>query len=323
MEKFTKGWFTELSPDVDHTNESVHLHKTADGRQISPDDSPLDEKINKGWKGQAFSLKVDQVLFHEKSDYQDVLIFKSESYGTVLVLDGVIQCTERDEFSYQEMLAHLPMTLNPSAKQVLIIGGGDGGILREVLKHPHVESVVLCEIDKKVVDACKKYLPSMAASFGHPKVTLHIGDGLEFMKKNQNRFDVIITDSSDPIGPAETLFTDSYYHLLNGALTENGVLASQAESIWLHLDMIKRLVKFCRKIFPSVGYAYSSVPTYPSGVIGYLICSKIKDCKLEEPKVEIDGKKAVDMNMRFYNAQIHRASFVLPQFAAKVLACEK
>uniref|UniRef100_A0A915L879 PABS domain-containing protein n=1 Tax=Romanomermis culicivorax TaxID=13658 RepID=A0A915L879_ROMCU len=109
--------------------------------------------------------------------------------------------------------------------------GGDGGILREVLKHPHVESVVLCEIDKKVVDACKKYLPSMAASFGHPKVTLHIGDGLEFMKKNQNRFDVIITDSSDPIGPAETLFTDSYYHLLNGALTENGVLASQGSSV--------------------------------------------------------------------------------------------
>ncbi|XP_045155136.1 spermidine synthase, partial [Echinops telfairi] len=146
------------------------------------------------------SLQVEQLLHHQRSRYQDILVFRSKTYGNVLVLDGVIQCTERDEFSYQEMIANLPLCSHPNPRKVLIIGGGDGGVLREVVKHPSVEAVVQCEIDEDVIQVSKKFLPGMAVGYSSPKLTLHVGDGFEFMKQNQDAFDVIITDSSDPMG---------------------------------------------------------------------------------------------------------------------------
>ena len=173
------------------------------------------------------TLKVEKVLHHEKSQYQDVLIFKSTDYGTVLVLDNVVQCTERDEFSYQEMIAHLAMFSHPNPKRVLVIGGGDGGVLREVVKHDCVEEAILCDIDEAVVRLSKQYLPHMAQGLTHPKATVHIGDGFKFLEEYKNAFDVIITDSSDPDGPAESLFQKSYFELLNGALREGGVITTQ------------------------------------------------------------------------------------------------
>jgi spermidine synthase len=147
-------------------------------------------------------LRVDEVLHHEKSLFQDVLVFRSTDYGNVLVLDGAIQCTERDEFSYQEMISHIPLAAHSSPRRVLVIGGGDGGVLREIVKDPRVEEVVLCEIDEAVIRVSKKYLPEMAKGFEDPKVKIHIGDGFAFMAENKNAFDVIVTDSSDPIGSA-------------------------------------------------------------------------------------------------------------------------
>jgi spermidine synthase len=173
------------------------------------------------------TLKVEKVLHHEKSQYQDVLIFKSTDYGTVLVLDNVIQCTERDEFSYQEMIAHLAMNSHPDPKKVLVIGGGDGGVLREVVKHDCVEEAVLCDIDEAVIRLSKEYLPHMAQGLTHPKSTVHVGDGFKFLDDYKNSFDVIITDSSDPDGPAESLFQKSYFELLNNALREGGVITTQ------------------------------------------------------------------------------------------------
>jgi spermidine synthase len=173
------------------------------------------------------TLKVEKVLHHEKSQYQDVLIFKSTDYGTVLVLDNVIQCTERDEFSYQEMIAHLAMNSHPDPKRVLVIGGGDGGVLREVVKHDCVEEAILCDIDEAVIRLSKQYLPHMAQGLTHTKATVHIGDGFKFLNDYKNAFDVIITDSSDPEGPAESLFQKSYFELLNGALREGGVITTQ------------------------------------------------------------------------------------------------
>lgn len=194
----------------------------------------------------------------------------------MLVLDGVIQCTERDEFAYQEMLAHLPMFAHPNPKKVLIIGGGDGGILREVLKHELVESVFMCEIDKMVIEVSKKYLPGMAAQFDSSKLNLFIGDGFEFLKKHKNEFDVVITDSSDPIGPAESLFGQSYYQLLNESMADGGILSSQGECPWIDLSLVKKMVGFCRNIFAGqVKYAIGSLPTYTSGTMGYLICSHV------------------------------------------------
>ncbi|CAO2590032.1 Spermidine synthase [Lemmus lemmus] len=265
------------------------------------------------WPGQALSLQVEQLLHHRRSRYQDILVFRSKTYGNVLVLDGVIQCTERDEFSYQEMIANLPLCSHPNPRKVLIIGGGDGGVLREVVKHPSVESVVQCEIDEDVIEVSKKFLPGMAIGYSSSKLTLHVGDGFEFMKQNQDAFDVIITDSSDPMGPAESLFKESYYQLMKTALKEDGILCCQGECQWLHLDLIKEMRHFCKSLFPVVGYAYCTIPTYPSGQIGFMLCSKNP-----EPVQQLTQAQVEQMQLKYYNSDMHRAAFVLPEFTRKV-----
>jgi len=177
------------------------------------------------WPGQQFSLKVEKVLFQGKSPFQDILVFDSTNYGRVLVLDGVIQLTERDECAYQEMIVNLPMMSHPQPRNVLIIGGGDGGVLREVCRHEGVESVVMCEIDEMVVKLSKRYLAnSTATAYSDPRLTLKFEDAAKFIKSYTNTFDVIITDSSDPVGPANTLFTQEFYADLKSSLRPGGVL---------------------------------------------------------------------------------------------------
>jgi len=272
-------------------------------------------EISVMWPGQAMTLQVEEILHHEKSLYQDVLIFRSTNYGIVLVLDGVIQCTQRDEFSYQEMITHIPLCAHPSPKRVLVIGGGDGGVLREVVKDPRVEQVVLCEIDEAVIRLSKQYLPDMAVGFAHEKVHVNVGDGFVYMAEHTNEFDVIITDSSDPIGPAESLFQDKYYALMKAALRDGGILCSQGECQWLHVKLIRKVLDFANGLFPTVQYAYTTVPTYPSGQIGFILCCKEKR-DLSVPVMEYDDER---MRFRYYNRQIHRAAFVLPQFAKNEL----
>ncbi|KFZ08192.1 hypothetical protein V502_09502 [Pseudogymnoascus sp. VKM F-4520 (FW-2644)] len=275
-------------------------------------------EISDMWPGQAMTLKVKNVLHHEKSKYQDVLIFESTDYGTVLVLDNVIQCTERDEFAYQEMITHLAMNSHPNPKKVLVIGGGDGGVLREVIKHDCVEEAILCDIDEAVIRLSKKYLPGMAISYQHPKVKVHVGDGFKFLDDYKNEFDVIITDSSDPEGPAEMLFQKPYFELLFGALKEGGVISTQAENQWLHLPLITKLKKDCKEVFPTVEYAYTTIPTYPSGQIGFMICSKDATRDMKTPLRSFTAEQE-DSQLRYYNADIHKASFILPTFARKAL----
>lgn len=271
------------------------------------------------WPGQAMSLRVEKVLHVEKSKYQDVLVFKSTDYGNVLVLDGCIQCTERDEFSYQEMITHLALNSHPNPKRALVIGGGDGGVLREILKHSLVEEAWLCDIDETVIEVSKKYLPEMSSAYSNPRTKVHIGDGFKFLAEYKNHFDVIITDSSDPEGPAESLFQKPYFQLLKEALTDKGVITTQAENIWLHMDIISKLKKDCKEIFPVAEYAYTMIPTYPSGSIGFMVCSKDPQANVKSPvRYEWDDKFAEE-NLRYYNKSIHEASFVLPTFADKVL----
>ncbi|OOG00746.1 hypothetical protein ASPCADRAFT_202574 [Aspergillus carbonarius ITEM 5010] len=270
------------------------------------------------WPGQAMNLKVNQILHHEKSKYQDVLVFESSDYGTVLVLDNVIQCTERDEFSYQEMITHLAMNSHPNPKKVLVIGGGDGGVLREVVKHETVEEAILCDIDEAVIRVSKKYLPGMSIGFQHPNVKVHVGDGFKFLEERKNEFDVIITDSSDPEGPAESLFQKPYFELLRDALRDGGVITTQAENQWLHLKLITDLKKSCKEVFPVAEYAYTTIPTYPSGQIGFMVCCKDKDRNVKEP-IRKWSREEEERLCRYYNQDIHRASFVLPNFARKAL----
>uniref|UniRef100_A0A8H7XMW8 PABS domain-containing protein n=1 Tax=Psilocybe cubensis TaxID=181762 RepID=A0A8H7XMW8_PSICU len=258
------------------------------------------------------TLKVNKVLHVERSLFQDVLVFESETFGNVLVLDGVIQCTERDEFSYQEMIAHLPLASHPNPKKVLVIGGGDGGVVREVLKHDTVEEVVLCDIDEAVIRVSKIYLPHMSALLASPKVTVYIGDGFKFLADNENTYDVIITDSSDPVGPAVTLFQKPYFQLLHDALTPGGHISTQGECLWIHLPLIDSLRKMTRDIFSVSEYAYTTIPTYPSGQIGFMVCAKAPGRDLKTPVREVKGTK-------YYNKELHSAAFILPEFARALL----
>ncbi|KII84993.1 hypothetical protein PLICRDRAFT_116968 [Plicaturopsis crispa FD-325 SS-3] len=265
-------------------------------------------EISSQWPGQAMTLKVNRILHVEKSLYQDVLVFESETYGNVLVLDGVIQVTERDEFSYQEMIAHIPLASHPNPKKVLVIGGGDGGVVREVLKHESVEQVVvLCDIDEAVVRVSKEYLPHMSSLLSSPKVTVFIGDGFKFLAENESTYDVIITDSSDPVGPAASLFQKPYFQLLHDALTPGGHISTQGECLWLHLPLISELRKTTSSLFPVAEYAFTTIPTYPSGQIGFAVCSKEAGRDLSTPLRTVPGT-------RYYNAQVHKAAFVLPEF---------
>ncbi|CAH3044500.1 unnamed protein product [Porites evermanni] len=279
-------------------------------------------EINDEWPGEAFSLEVEKILYTGKSKYQDILIFKSKHHGKVLVLDGVIQCTDRDEFSYQEMIAFLPLNSHPCPKKVLVVGGGDGGVIREVSKHPAVESIVQCEIDEEVINVCKKHLPNMAKGYSSPKLTQYIGDGFEYMRQHENEFDVVITDSSDPVGPAEPLFKEPYYELLKKALKPDGLLCSQgSECMWLDLPLIKSVLEFSRRLFPVVSYGYTTIPTYPTGQIGFILCSKNKFTRFDNPVTVFTDEELEKMELRYYNVDVHKTAFTLPQFAKKALLC--
>lgn len=271
------------------------------------------------WPGQCFSLKIKEILHKEKSEFQDILVFKSENYGNVLVLDGAIQCTERDEFSYQEMISFLPLCIHPNPKKVLIIGGGDGGVAREVNKYRLVEEIHQCEIDGRVVELSKKYLPHMACGFDSPKLKLTIGDGFEYMKNNQDQFDVIITDSSDPVGPAETLFQESYFELMRKALRPGGIVCSQGGTYWTDIEHVKQTLEFCKRQFPVAGYASIHVPSYPCGQIGFIIGCLDKNAKLTEPTVVLGDDEIKSMNLRYYSPRTHKAAFELPFFVEQEL----
>ncbi|XP_017002475.2 spermidine synthase [Drosophila takahashii] len=283
MDSLNNGWFSELQAEL--------------------------------WPGQSFSLKVKEVIHKEKSKFQDIQIVETETYGRCLILDGIIQCTARDEFSYQEMISFLPLCAHPSPKKVLIVGGGDGGVAREVVKHPLVEEVHQVEIDDRVVDLSKKYLPAMACGFENEKLKLTIGDGFDYMKKHKNEFDVIITDSSDPIGPAVSLFQESYYELMKHALKDDGIVCSQGGSFWLDLDYIKKTMTGCKEHFAKVAYAVTSVPSYPCGHIGFVMGSLNKNQDFVTPKL---GKSEIDaIDLRYYSSEVHTAAFALPRWVQK------
>jgi spermidine synthase len=271
------------------------------------------------WPGQAMSLKVEEVLFEGKSDFQEILVFRSSTYGTVLVLDGVIQLTERDEHAYQEMIAHIPLHCHPNPVNVLIVGGGDGGVLREVCRHPGVKHVTMCEIDKKVVDVAKKFLgKSTATAFNDPRVTLVHADAAQYVRDKKDTYDVVIVDSSDPVGPAETLFTATFYESLRTAMRPGAIMCNQGECMWLHLDLIGEVLKHCTQVFPSVDYAFTTIPTYPSGQIGFLMCSTTPNAVLRQPaRIPAPSLQA---QLKYYTPAVHASAFVLPAFAEAVVA---
>jgi spermidine synthase len=280
-------------------------------------------KIEKGWfseicpmwEGVALSLQVDEVLYSNKSQFQQIDLYETRSHGKMLVLDGIIQLTERDEFGYQEMMAHIPLFAHPNPETVLVIGGGDGGVLREIGRHTSVNRIDFCEIDPEVIEVSKKFLPGLACGFDDPRVNIHIRDGNAFVSECHQTYDVIIVDSSDPIGPGEALFERPFYENLRQALKPGGLVATQGESFFLHQDCVENLIRITRELFPVQSYANILVPTYPGGHIG--ICLGSLGPELVKPAREIPT--AVQKQLKYYSRQVHEAAFVLPYFAQKMM----
>ncbi|KAF4672179.1 hypothetical protein FOL47_000830 [Perkinsus chesapeaki] len=262
------------------------------------------------WPGQAMSLEISKVIYHERSRYQDIMVFDSTTWGRVLCLDGVFQTTDKDEFCYQEAMAHTPTFLHPNPKKALIIGGGDGGILRELTKHSSFTELHICEIDGQVIEVSKEYMKQLSVGFADPRVIVHLEDGAAFMKRHSNEFDVIVCDTSDPVGPAASLFTNDFYDTIYNALSADGIAATQGECYHLSIPLIHRLVQHSQKHFHDVRYADIRIPTYPCGQIGCLVLVKARGVKANEP-IRSVPKEMVD-ELKYYSTKLHRSQFTLP-----------
>ncbi|CAK7903454.1 hypothetical protein CAAN1_09S02410 [[Candida] anglica] len=278
------------------------------------------EISEEAFPGQAFSLEVGEILHHTQSEFQDILIFRSISFGNVLVLNGIIQCTERDEFAYQELITHLPVMAHKNPKRALVIGGGDCGVVRELVKHDIVKEVTMVEIDSMVIELSVKYLPNMAKYHNHSKVNIVIQDGFKYLsdlanKNEEDKYDVIITDSSDPEGPAEEFFQVNYFKLLSNSLKKDGIVIMQSsENIWLNLNYVEDLKQKAEKVFPNVEYSQCYMPSYTSGQLGLLIATHDTTNDLKKPSRTVENE---DELFRYYSGKIHESSFVLPTWADK------
>jgi len=269
-------------------------------------------------------LKVKETLVSNKSTYQKINILDTYEFGKVLVLDGVVQTTERDEFIYHELLTHLPMLSHPHPERVLIIGGGDGGILREVLKYP-VKEVFLVEIDEKVIEFSKTYLSAICRnSFNDRRANIIIDDGVNFIKKGKRKFDVVIVDSSDPMGPAKVLFSSKFYRdAFNTLPRDDGIFAQQTGSSFLQREELPYVYRRLKKIFPFVGTFLTAVPTYVGGLFSFVFASKgIDPLKIHLWEIEKKYRK-LKLKTRYYNPKIHLASFALPTYIREIAEAKR
>ena len=265
-------------------------------------------------------LRIDRVLFRDKTEHQDLIIFENERFGRVLTLDGVVQTTEGDEFVYHEMMAHVPIMAHGQARRVLIVGGGDGGMAREVLKHRAVERLTMVEIDRGVVDMSREHLPSLSAgAFDNPRLNLVITDGAKYVAETADRFDVIIVDSTDPIGPGEVLFTAEFYADCKRCLTEGGIVVTQngvpALQGWEVTNSYRRL----GQSFADVGFYVAAVPTYQGGFMA-LGWASDDPAKRRHDAATIEARFApLGIATRYYTPAIHQACFALPRFVLDLM----
>lgn len=260
-------------------------------------------------------LRIDEKIVEETTDHQQLLIFENEFFGRVMVLDGVVQLTEADEPVYQEMLAHVPLLSHKNPQKVLIIGGGDGGVLREVLRHSTVQKVTMVEIDGSVVERSKKYLPSLSkGAFDDPRVELLIEDGIAYVANTNEKFDVIICDSTDPIGPGKVLFTEEFYSYCARALSEEGIFVNQNGVPFLQKEEFIETYQHRAAHFKDTRFYLAAVPTYVGGFMALGFASP-SDVYQKFPESTLKNRLSrVKGSMKYYNPAIHRAAFALPQF---------
>lgn len=264
-----------------------------------------------------YKYSIKEKLFSRQSEFQKVEVYDTVGFGKMLLNDDLVMVTERDEFSYHDMIAHIPLFTHPNPKRVLIIGGGDGGTAREVLRHENVEEVVMVEIDGAVVEACKEFIPQTAGALDNPRLELLIEDGVKYMKDHatsDRKFDVILVDSTEPFGPATPLFNIDFYKDVYSCLSDDGIVISQGESPFFDITMQKKLLSFLNELFPICSvYNYNNL-TYPGGLWSFSVGSK-----RYHPQRDIDLNRVQETKLEFdyYNIDIHKGAFCLPNFQLK------
>jgi spermidine synthase len=268
---------------------------------------------------QANSFRVERVLFRGESEFQTVAIVETAAHGRLLLLDGLFMLSERDEFVYHEMIAHVPLLAHPAPRRVLVIGGGDGGTVRECLKHPTVEHVRLVEIDALVVDACREHIPLCAGCLDDPRVQVTVADGVAFVREIAERYDVVLVDSTDPIGPAQPLFGPAFYGDVRRVLGDEGVAVSQCENPWYEPAAQRGLLDILGELFPVVSlYNYQNL-TYPGGLWSFSFASKGP-----RPDAELDPARIAALGeLKWWTPAIQRAAFALPAFQRRALGLDR
>jgi len=260
------------------------------------------------------TLKVRETLIRVRSPYQDIVILDTYEYGKIMLLDGLVMLTERDEFIYHEMITHVPVNINPRIRNALIIGGGDCGTLRELSRYYFIKNIKMVEIDNEVVNISKKFFPQLTSELSR-NAEIIIGDGIDFVEKTNETFDLIIIDSTDPIGPAEGLFTDTFYSNCKRILSNNGMLVLQAESPYFHADSIKIFSDRLKRVFGFLTPYIAFIPTYPSGMWEFIICTTHEiDLSLKDTKLIKD----FELILKYYNHDVHVGAFKLPTFVKKI-----
>lgn len=258
------------------------------------------------------ALRYTQKLADEQSEFQHIQIYQTELFGKTLVLDGIIQLTEYDNAGYHEMITHIPMLAVAQPRRVLIVGGGDGGSLQQVLRHPGVEEAVVCELDRRVVELSRQHLDFFGDPWSDPRAKLVVQDAFEYLKQQGASFDVIISDTTDPVGMAERLFSEEFYRLMHSALREGGAIATQCEQMFFDAGLITQIYQFARQIFRNPAYYHALIPTYPGGGIGFLYGS-------DTAWTNGLNKPYPPGQMHYLNPQIHQAAFALPEFFRRKL----
>jgi spermidine synthase len=254
------------------------------------------------------TMKINKTLHTEQTDFQYLEMAETAEWGNMLFLDGMVMTSEKDEFVYHEMVAHVPLFTHPNPENVLVVGGGDGGVIREVLKHPSVKKATLVDIDGKVIEYSKKFLPSIASGLGDSRVDVIVGDGFMHIAESENEYDVIMVDSTEPVGPAVNLFTKGFYAGISRALKEDGIFVAQSDNPWFKADLITQVQKDVKEIFPITKLYLANIPTYPSGLWAFTIGSK----KYDPTAVPAERFHAIET--KYYTKELHNAAFVLPKF---------
>ena len=279
------------------------------------------ETLHAGF-GQYFT--VDKLLYRDKTAHQDLVIFENAAFGRVMALDGVVQTTERDEFIYHEMMTHVPLLAHGKAKRVLIIGGGDGAMLREVSRHRTIEQITMVEIDAGVVSFCKEYLPNHSAgAYDDPRLNLVIDDGVNFVTQTQEKFDVIISDCTDPIGPGESLFTSEFYAGCKQALNPGGIFVAQNGVCFLQQDEAINSHRKLGHYFSDVSFYQAAIPTYYGGIMTFAWASDNESLRQWDAATLESRFEDAGLRCRYYNPAIHVGSFALPQYLLNALSCEE